>query len=597
MTTENNKTDTVRASDLSDKDIVNVVIHLIKGNLILSFLLCLFWVNVSAQNLLPYNWNIDFKNDTSVNTRHAKAHFTVSTMLSWERQSYFAGDGDCALTSSFNIKDVSNKYVLTIRMTCNVKSLRVNDKIVVSNLKNQFWNDKMALTQIPLPRNILKKGTNTIAIDCSELRYTGGVSYSLLTITPVNDKSKERVLITLPTCDHVCLGDNRIATIHYSTLNKSSLRLHVETDFHHSCLDSVISLSPRDTLFNVDLNKVCSKPGFYQITAVMHGKGYTGNAQWMAVKPEEVNCDNLPAHDFDKYWHEAKTELAAIAPNFRMHKVDSLCCKSLRDVYIVEMKSLGNLTIRGYYFVPRTAGKHIAVLQVPGYGWGFENIDDMLNAKMDRVELALCVRGHGISADAFNPGFGVPGIWGYKLYNSDSIAYRAIYMDCVRAIDFLYSRPEVDAHRIAVKGGSQGGGLTLATAALCADKVAACAYFDPFPCDMRHQIRIRTTCETELKNDLSYYGNPCSFRDMMNIQDLIDTRSFASKIKCPALYTAALFDDDCPVHGGFAAYNLIKSPKQYKIFPNDGHIEGFTHDAKIMNWIDLTLSSLKKSDR
>ena len=155
---------------------------------------------------------------------------------------------------------------------------------------------------------------------------------------------------------------------------------------------------------------------------------------------------------------------------------------------------------------------------------------------------------------------------------------------------FLDSRPEIDAARIGVKGGSQGGGLALATAALCADRISACAYFDPFPCDIRHQIRIRTTCETELKNDLSYYGNPCSFIDVMNIQDLIDTRSFALKIKCPVLYTAALFDDDCPVHGGFTVYNLLTTSKQYKVFPYDGHIEGFSHDAYIMKWLDKTLA-------
>ena len=98
----------------------------------------------------------------------------------------------------------------------------------------------------------------------------------------------------------------------------------------------------------------------------MHGKGYCGDAQWMAVNPEQVKCRNAAIDDFDKYWTTAKSELAAISPQYKIHKVDSLCMKSKRDVYIVEMQSLGNITIRGYYFVPRTAGKHRAVLQVPG---------------------------------------------------------------------------------------------------------------------------------------------------------------------------------------------------------------------------------------
>ena len=568
-----------------------------KHKILISFftvLFCLCIPTLSAQNLLPYEWNIDFINNTSTATRGAKAHSSINLLLSWERQGYFAGDGDCTLSTSFYISNPHNKYQLAVRLICDVNSIQINGINVASKLENKFWSDKNACSYILIPENILKGGTNKITVNCSSLGYTGGISYNFITLKPVNDKCKELVYITLPTRNHVCLSNDKIATIHCKPNCKAILRLRIENEFHKQIFDRVYTVTPNDTIVHLNLNKLCNIPDFYQITAVMHATGYSGAVQWMAVKPEKIVCNNHTARNFDKYWAKAKSQLAAIQPNFKMHKVDSLCKKSTRDVYIVEMQSLGNLTIRGYYFVPRTAGKHIAVLQVPGYGVGYENLDNFLKDNTNRAELALCVRGHGISADVFHPGFGTPGIWGYKLYNRDSIAYRAIYMDCVRAVDFLCSRPEVDSHRIGVKGGSQGGGLTLATAALCSGRIAACAYFDPFPCDMRHQILIRTTCNTELKNDLAYYGNPCSFDDMMNIQDLIDTRSFAPRIKCPVLYSAALFDDDCPVHGGFSAYNLITSPKQYIVFPNDGHIEGFSHDAQIMSWLDKALMKQRK---
>lgn len=56
------------------------------------------------------------------------------------------------------------------------------------------------------------------------------------------------------------------------------------------------------------------------------------------------------------------------------------------------------------------------------------------------------------------------------------------------------------------------------------------------------------------------------------------------------LYIAALFDDDCPVHGGFSVYNLLTGPKMYKVYPGDGHMQGFTHDDYAMKWLDDTLS-------
>ena len=241
------------------------------------------------------------------------------------------------------------------------------------------------------------------------------------------------------------------------------------------------------------------------------------------------------------------------------------------------MKSLGALTIRGYYFVPNTTGKHAAVLHLPGYSNGYQDLSGFMKNRENVIELALCVRGHGISADVFNPGFGIPGIWGYQLCNENEAAYRGIYMDCVRAVEFLLSRPEVDASRIGVMGGSQGGGLTLATAGLCSAEIKACSFFDPFPCDTRDHLRIRTMCNREFKNFLDYYKNECAFEDALKVQDLLDTKGFAAWIKCPVFFVTSLFDDDAPPHMGFSAYNRISAPKHFKIFPGLGHLNDKTY--------------------
>lgn len=561
---------------------------------ILTFLITLITLSVNAQNFLPLKWNISFKNNSCFTTRMAKQHSSIYTLLSWERQGYFAGDGDCQLYSRFHISNLKSGYVLHIRMACDINSIIINGHTIAKGIKKTHFKNNNLIESFRIDRKFLLKGENKIVLNCSSLGYTGGVSNTIIAIRPIEEHNVEYLRITLPAEDHVCLDDNRMIKLHYHTTRNTFIKINIENDFHKLILDSAIVVNSKDSVVNLNLNGICSKAGFYQIVTMMHGMGYTGDAQWMAVKPEEIKCSNTVVRGFDDYWNKAKLELSQVKPDYKMYKVDSLCCKSKRDVYIVEMKSLGNITIRGYYFVPRTGGKHHAILQVPGYGYGFENLDGMLNDDTNRIELALCVRGHGISADVFNPGFGLPGIWGYKLYDKDSLSYRGIYMDCVRAVDFLCSRDEVDSNRISVKGGSQGGGLTLATAALCSGRIAACAYFDPFPCDMRHQIKIRTTCQTELKNDLAYYGNPCSFDEVMNIQDLIDTRSFASKITCPVLFTTALFDDDCPPHVSFSAFNLIKSDKHYKVYPSDGHLQGFTHDDFILGWLDEKLSSQLK---
>jgi cephalosporin-C deacetylase-like acetyl esterase len=313
----------------------------------------------------------------------------------------------------------------------------------------------------------------------------------------------------------------------------------------------------------------------------MSNGGYTSDVQWVALSPEKIMCENTIASRYRAYWDASLKELKRVQPEFKLIKDEKLS-KESRSVYILEMKSLGGLTVRGYYFVPKTEGRHAAILHVPGYGEGYQNISDFLQNRENVVELALCVRGHGISADVFNPGFGTPGIWGYKLCSESEAAYRGIYMDCVRAVEFLLSRPEVDPARIGVMGGSQGGGLTLAAAGLCNDKIKACSFFDPFPCDTRDHLKIRTLCNRQIGSYLKYYNNECSFEDALGVQDLLDTKGFAEWIKCPVFFVTSLFDDDAPPHLGFSAYNRITSEKSYKIYPELGHLNDKAREVQML---------------
>lgn len=51
-------------------------------------------------------------------------------------------------------------------------------------------------------------------------------------------------------------------------------------------------------------------------------------------------------------------------------------------------------------------------------------------------------------------------------WDKDEFYYRAVYMDCVKAIDFACAQSEIDPERIIVSGGSQGGALCSAVSAL-----------------------------------------------------------------------------------------------------------------------------------
>lgn len=533
---------------------------------------------------MPFEWSF-----ISELCRNPK---TINTLMSWERQGVSGMDGNCILTNRFTTENPSAPFVINSKLQCHIDSIEINNVCVAHDITTDFWTDRSAFTKIHIPSGVIKQRENDVRIFCRDLAWTGGVSHNDFIIREETCEETEKVKIVIDKDNHLfdSLPDN--IDIAYSTLEEGRLRLQIEDSFHKELLDTSLMVSPHDGLISISLESIKDSPGFYQCMATLEGKYISGDIEWLAVSPENLNCQSSRPLEFDDYWENAISQLSAVAPDYKMIFSDSLSTES-KKAYIVEMQSDGDLTIRAYYFVPRKEGAHYAILHLPGYGTGFEDLSHLRNDDTDRVDMALCVRGHGISADVFNPGFGVPGIWGYNLHQKDSIAYRSIYLDCVRAVDFLCSRPEVDNAKIGVTGGSQGGGLALATAGLCGDRIAACAYFDPFPCDIPEHVNIRTLCQQEIKNYLDYYDNPCSFSDAMTIQSYIDTRNFAPYIKSKILYATALFDDDCPPQVGFAAYNDITSEKEYIVSPKDSHLGESNHYGHFMKWFDTLFAPSK----
>ena len=245
--------------------------------------------------------------------------------------------------------------------------------------------------------------------------------------------------------------------------------------------------------------------------------------------------------------------------------VDSMS-KGSRNVYIVEMRSLGNVLIRGWYAVPKKSGKYPAIMHVQGYSgymkldWGYQG-DDM-------VVLALNVRGHGFSKDNVNPGF--PGYLQYFVNDKEQYVYRGAYMDTRRAIDFLVSRQEVDASKIVVEGGSQGGALSIATAALNNDRIALCVPHVPFLSDFKDYFK---TANWPANEFISYVNThpEVGWKKVYETLSYIDIKNLAPWVKCQVLMGVGLVDDVCPPHINFAAYNQMKVKKEYIVYPTSGH--------------------------
>ena len=89
--------------------------------------------------------------------------------------------------------------------------------------------------------------------------------------------------------------------------------------------------------------------------------------------------------------------------------------------------------------------------------------------------------------------------------NAKTYYYRRVFTDAVRAIEAAVSHPGVDSEKIAVTGGSQGGGITLAAAGL-SPRVKIAMPDVPFLCSL--SPRYPTGRHIAIRKNLQFLEGP-----------------------------------------------------------------------------------------
>lgn len=336
------------------------------------------------------------------------------------------------------------------------------------------------------------------------------------------------------------------------------LHLDIVTDTYCpiATFSQKIALQKRDSTL-VDFSFTLPNPGFYRCTLTEGDKlirkfniGY---------EPEAIVSlpDNQP--DLKLFWEKAKEELAMVAPEYHLTLIPDSSNKA-RRLYLVTMKSLGGVEISGYYSVPVRKGQYPAVISYMGYGskpW-------IPGGTPDYVEFVLSTRGQGLQESSNSYGNWIA----YRLDDKDNYYYRGAFMDVIRAIDFVSSRPEVNPAYIFAEGGSQGGAFSLAAAAL--DKrLCAIAPAIPFLSDYPDFFKIVHWPADPVLMKQKELG--MSDADLYKVLSYFDIKNLAGWIKCPVIMAVGLQDEVCPPHTNFSGYNRISANKEYYIYPLNGH--------------------------
>ncbi len=325
-------------------------------------------------------------------------------------------------------------------------------------------------------------------------------------------------------------------------------------------------------------------PGFYHIISALSNNNdeTIKKSIMLGYDPENIKAELTRENDFEEFWEKRKQELAQVDSAFKMIKSDRSTDDV--DVYLVEMYSYGNVRIKGWYTVPKKNGLHAAILSVPGY-----NSTMWPNVNRTKVAtFALNPRGHGNSKDDIDPKGTEYMFLGFDPDHPEKYIYVGAYLDCIRAVDFLVSRPEINKSLIGVEGGSQGGGLSFATAALD-QRIKFCASDIPW---MGDWIGYLEAAEWPHENypELIKMHPGLTFRDINRILSYMDTMNLADRIKCPLLMSVGLQDAVCPPRNSFATYNQVRSNKEYRIYPFSGHGVWRKHNDVKNKWMAKILN-------
>jgi cephalosporin-C deacetylase len=286
-------------------------------------------------------------------------------------------------------------------------------------------------------------------------------------------------------------------------------------------------------------------------------------------------CNPKPK-DFDAFWDRSLKEMEAIEPELEL--VPSPFQAPFAECFDMYFTGVGGARIHAKLLRPKNAPEpHPALLQFHGYtGNAGDWFDKLGYVAAGFTVAALDCRGQGGQSED------VGGVKGTTMRGQiirgldgppEKLLFREIYLDTAQMARLVMAMPEVDPKRVGATGGSQGGGLTLACAALTPEIRIAAPVF-PFLTDYKRfwQMDLTTDAYMEIKTYFRQF-DPLHEREEEIFTKLgyIDVQFLAPRIRAKVFMVTSLMDTVCPPSSQFAAYNKITSEKSLCVYPDFGH--------------------------
>lgn len=405
-------------------------------------------------------------------------------------------------------------------------------------------------------------------------------------------------------------------------------------------------------LFRLEIPAADLKPGFYDVRVKIEGIGFdqlelfhdakTGEAQktpptgvctfgWRPDEMPVVDADAYRPADFDDFWAEAMAEYRTIPLDLRIEdepkifkgeEIDRYNMESavmppnfdpegakFHEVVSCKVSFAGPDGGRVYAWMARPAaeGKYPALIVYPGAGTGGRP-RPLDHARHGYVALDVQVHGLDVECDdsAQFPWYNAPeDSYSAEIASPKDLVWFDLYRRALRTVDAVAALPCVDADRIAVCGGSQGGRLSIVVAALDGRVKAAIPCIANSP-NMPHLYWTKKcngektwwakapvadppaapTDGTESYGEFAPAATP-----QRKALAYLDPINFAPRAKCPAYFNGGLVDPVSPPYSTYAAYlRWGGKDKTFTAVPNHGHDWWPAFDRAVYRWLDALWS-------
>lgn len=301
-------------------------------------------------------------------------------------------------------------------------------------------------------------------------------------------------------------------------------------------------------------------------------------------------CNPRPA-DIEEYWDRAIAEMEALGTGCELVPAEFQAPGV--ECYEMYFMGVGGAKIHCRLAKPAgVQGKIPAVCLFHGYTGSGGSFSSMLKwCAVGMAAVNMDCRGQGGISEDIVPVKGNTHhghiIRGLDDPDPDKLYFRNVFLDTAQLTRIMMAMDFVDETKVSATGGSQGGGLTLACAALT-PKLYRAAPVYPFLCDYRRvwDMDLDVAAYAELR-EYFRHSDPTHRRENEVFTKLgyIDNQHIAHRIRAKILMFTGLIDTVCPPSTQFAAYNKIVAEKDVVFYPDFGHESLPESDDRIMEFI------------